>query len=442
VGLERCGSGGVLIFDDLILCLAGGVVMSLINDMLNDLDRRRAKQEREEVDLDWLVGEKTAAKNRFAMPLLASAVVGIFVAIAVALWQLQQGQSTAALDKLAATQQHSAPAVAVKSSPEILAEAASSSDAVIDAPTGQLAAIDSEDKTEPDKKQGDLLPVAAATTVSATTESARVKTVAATTTRSLSITDVPMQASGSNTQADNAAVKNVETNTGETNTGEINAVETNTVEKNILQKNNNTPISTASHTPIRTLSPLQRDRQIARQAEILIRAGKAEAAESQLRKQLATQVPSSYSAELLVSLYIHQQRFSEAEQLLSELLAKNTQDARLLLSRARLLLAKSEYAQAVAVLTGLRPPLNELPQYYEMLGVAARQNQQYELSVQTYQQLLSFDSSRGDWWVGMAIALDLKGDSTMARNAYLRAMQARDLSTALRDYAQQRMAVL
>jgi len=66
--------------------------MSLVNDMLNDLDARRAKQPKPELDLDWLLGNRQKSrvkKNRLQFIPVIIALVGITVAtIYYKPWQL------------------------------------------------------------------------------------------------------------------------------------------------------------------------------------------------------------------------------------------------------------------------------------------------------------------------------------------------------------------
>ncbi len=49
--------------------------MSLVNDMLNDLDDRRSQKAREEVNLDWMTGQKQTSKNKWLMPLMTIVVI-------------------------------------------------------------------------------------------------------------------------------------------------------------------------------------------------------------------------------------------------------------------------------------------------------------------------------------------------------------------------------
>ena len=60
--------------------------MSLVNDMLNDLDKRRSEKARDDVNIDWMTGQKNATKNRFFMPLLSLGSLVVFVGVGIGIW--------------------------------------------------------------------------------------------------------------------------------------------------------------------------------------------------------------------------------------------------------------------------------------------------------------------------------------------------------------------
>lgn len=187
-------------------------------------------------------------------------------------------------------------------------------------------------------------------------------------------------------------------------------------------------------------TPSQRDMQLAEQARNLIRQGDTYRAENILQDFIATQPEVIRSGRLLASLWLSQQRYQLAESLLVDLLGRYPGDIELRLQRGQLLLARGETGAAVDWLMSASPNIDQFPQYYELLGLAARKNQQYTLSEQTYRGLLASDDNRGDWLVALGIALDAQGRTAEARQVYRQALQARSLSATLKQYAQQRLA--
>jgi MSHA biogenesis protein MshN len=102
----------------------------------------------------------------------------------------------------------------------------------------------------------------------------------------------------------------------------------------------------------------------------------------------------------------------------------------------------SRAEKAIDLLMRDKPLVAENFSYYELLGLAARKNNQFTLSEQAYRGLLEANSARGDWWVGLAVALDAQGNMGGARSAYNNALKTVEISAPLRDYARQRLTAM
>ena len=188
------------------------------------------------------------------------------------------------------------------------------------------------------------------------------------------------------------------------------------------------------------LAPEQRDFQVARNARSLLHDGDTIAAEQTLSGFLQQQPLALHSGTMLASILLSQQRFADVEQLLTPLRQQYPDNIRLLAIDARLLLLTDKAGQAVDLLMSARPSVRNNTDYYELLALAARQNKQYLLSEQAYRGLLDSDISQGDWWVGMAIAMDAQGKILQAQTAYRRALKTEYTSVALANYARQRLS--
>ena len=74
--------------------------MSIVNDMLNDLEKRRGEQTKSDINIDWMAGEKNATKNRYFKPLLWLASGLVFLAIATGVWRNINTANTEAVEHL------------------------------------------------------------------------------------------------------------------------------------------------------------------------------------------------------------------------------------------------------------------------------------------------------------------------------------------------------
>ena len=380
--------------------------MSIVNDMLNDLEKRRGEQTKSDINIDWMAGEKNATKNRYFKPLLWLASGLVFLAIASGVWRNINTANTEAVEHL--------------SNAENIIKAADSPMAVQPVETSESNEVRALAASKVAK------PIVAKPTVS---ESRAIVKASVLASEVVTLTNRPAQVT-----ADSAEV--VDEKISQPNslrpTEKSRSAATMTSENKVAQ-------IVRAPTP---RSSEQRDRSAFKKAEELIRDKQSAAAEQVLVNETTSNPQAVRSGTALASLLISQRRFEEAQELLVHLLRENPDSIELVKTQARLFLVTIKPRKAMDLLMKFSPPMSAHTDYYELLGLSARQEQQYELSVQAYKGLLRYNASRGDWWVGMAIALDMQGEIKAARSAYRSALRSKKIAPTLRDYAQQRLSAL
>lgn len=371
--------------------------MSLINDMLNDLDARRSQSADAGVNLDWMTGQKETAKNRTYIPLLMGLIFIGLLFTAWQIWALYAG-----------------------------ADEPAAADFVVDR---IQAASNSHTQSE-----------------SAHSERSN-EAVAIAVTNNKNAVAAPVTISAADNNKKNVEV---EENT-EANIDDVRAmVETKALVKapkaKVLKPTEINRQRSQSDKPqqqfVRSLSPEQQDAKVAKVSAQLVRNGQVAEAQRQLVDQIARYALSVRSAEMLATIWLSQQRNEEVKQLLVPLRKSKPRDIGLITIESRLLIAEGQYNTALALLMAQEPSLSDHVGYYELMALAARQSKQYPLSAQVYQGLLENNTRRGDWWAGMAIALEMQSKKTEARSAYQNAVKSPVIPVALKTYAQQRLSVL
>jgi len=385
--------------------------VSIVNDMLNDLEKRRGEQTKSDINIDWMAGEKNATKNRYFKPLLWLASGLVFLAIATGVWRNINTANTEAVEHL--------------SNAENIIKAADSPMAVQPAETSEsneVRALAASKVAKPIVAK----PIVAKPTVS---ESRAIVKASVLASEVVTLTNRPAQVT-----ADSVAA--VDEKISQPNslrpTEKSRSAATMTSENKVAQ-------IVRAPTP---RSSEQRDRSAFKKAEELIRDKQSAAAEQVLVNETTSNPQAVRSGTALSSLLMSQRRFEEAQELLVHLLRENPDSIELVKTQARLFLVTIKPRKAMDLLMKFSPPMSAHTDYYELLGLSARQEQQYELSVQAYKGLLRYNASRGDWWVGMAIALDMQGEIKAARSAYRSALRSKKIAPTLRDYAQQRLSAL
>lgn len=110
--------------------------------------------------------------------------------------------------------------------------------------------------------------------------------------------------------------------------------------------------------------------------------------------------------------------------------------------KARLLLNQGQAADAATLLSDNRPSVTDDVEYHDLLATGLLSSAAYEQAALSYQALLAIDSQPGRWWYGLAASLDAQGQSRQAAQAYEQALRREDLGAALRQGSQQRLQAI
>lgn len=449
--------------------------MSLINDMLNDLEQRRSEQSAKPINLGWLSGQSTPQKGISTKPARVISVIAAVILVAIVAWLYRPLASLERAQQLLRQTPASNPVPPSPASSPIIQGASWSTDGNVTRLQWHLSeATPYSVKREPDgltlRFYGvenhlnikDLKPVAPAQSLSIQQDSEDVVV-------SLIIAG-DFTFSDRVQKAPNAAVElliqSISDSIAQTHAKQVGGLVSNADQSKFAtspatKKDANAETSIVAVKPDKILSAntiaakttllssekitnqltvSQQDMQLTRLAKQRLRGGETYQAEQMLKNFVLQQPQATRSGKLLVSVWLSQQQFEAAGNLLDMMLSGSGGDLDLHLLKARLLLAQGETAAAVDWLMTVKPEVQGHQDFYELLGLAARQNQQYTLSEQVYRGLLNTDARHGDWWVGLGIALDAQARISEARNAYQQALATARISAPLQQYAQQRLA--
>ncbi|MCM0610891.1 MSHA biogenesis protein MshN [Marinobacter sediminum] len=178
------------------------------------------------------------------------------------------------------------------------------------------------------------------------------------------------------------------------------------------------------------------DLRVSRQLATLLRAGDSGTGEQMLGK-LAEEQTAPLSREVFARAMLVQDMPERALRWLSDAEAQSYPALRLL--RARALLSTGDLDGAVATLLTEVPPVETHIEYRVTLATLLQQYGQSLESARHWSALIAVDDSRAAWWVGLAIALEARGELGGAIRAYGQAAQLPGLSPSLSDYVRQRL---
>lgn len=186
-----------------------------------------------------------------------------------------------------------------------------------------------------------------------------------------------------------------------------------------------------------------KDRAAVAEARILIESGQTSRAEQQLQGFLTQQAQQGLWPEqarrTLLELYLARDNRAQARGLLAGALPAE-QAAYL---QAKIANDEGDYEAAIGYLESALNQVDAFDEPYRALMASVYQRLERSASAQVYYtRLLQVFGSKARYWLGLGVAMDRQGDYPAAANAYRRAQSAADSNATIQNFTRQRLAQL
>ena len=188
------------------------------------------------------------------------------------------------------------------------------------------------------------------------------------------------------------------------------------------------------------LSPAALDLKAASEAISLFELGKSEEAYSLLWSFVGKHKTNERTMGVLANRLLNDQRLTELSDLLANATAPLSPDLRQV--KARWLLIQGKHDAAINLLELDQPDIGNKPEYYALLASLYQRNGQAGKAFEQYSQLIQSNDTVADWWAGLGIAADQLSQARQAVYAYQQALSLPGLNRALEQYVRQRSAAL
>ena len=178
-----------------------------------------------------------------------------------------------------------------------------------------------------------------------------------------------------------------------------------------------------------------------RRAALLLTHGRVSEAEEQLRAALQADPRHAAARQAYVSLLLDQQRVATARRVLQETLAVDPAQATFAMALARIHASERDYGGALAILDRASA-VGEGADFQAFRGAMLQRLGRHDEAVEAYQNALRGGAAPATAWVGFAISLEALGRRGEAAQAYRRALSVGPIAAEAREYAESRARAL
>lgn len=210
--------------------------------------------------------------------------------------------------------------------------------------------------------------------------------------------------------------------------------------------------SSVEETPVKseeninkTIIPLtaeQRSQVAFQRAIALLSRGSQQAAQLALEESLSIAPTHIRARETLAALLLNEGRVSEAASSLRNGLQLMPDVTPLAKLYARILVDQGDISDAVSVLKRARPRVAADPEYHALLAALYRQEKKHAQAARVYQQILIQRPGVASWWLGLALSQGAMGENEKALDAFQRAMRVGGLGKEVTKYMRARIIAL
>jgi Tfp pilus assembly protein PilF len=176
-------------------------------------------------------------------------------------------------------------------------------------------------------------------------------------------------------------------------------------------------------------------------AAVLLNQGRLSEAEDQLAGALRADPSHVAARQTYVAMLLEQRRVEAARRLLQEALAVNAAQPAFAVALASIYTEQRDYRNALDVLDKAGPAVRNA-EFQAMRAAVLQRLGKHAEAVEAYQNAIRIAPQPGTTWVGLAISLETLGRRPEAAQAYRRALDAGSLAAEAREYAESRARAL
>lgn len=189
-------------------------------------------------------------------------------------------------------------------------------------------------------------------------------------------------------------------------------------------------------------TPAERAENEFRQAVSILKLGRSSEAETHFMKALDFDSSHRGARQALIAMYIERGQLEAARKLLQDGLAIDPGQPDFAIALARIHVERKDLSGALAVLDRSAGAATDVPEYHVLRGTLLQRLGRHAEAAESYQAALRTRATLPQAWVGLGISYEALGQRPEAAEAFRRGLAAGPLSTELKTFAEQRIRAL
>ena len=178
------------------------------------------------------------------------------------------------------------------------------------------------------------------------------------------------------------------------------------------------------------------------EASNTLQQGKTTDAKKLLHKVLLLDFTHIQARKTLATLLFREQQYDEAIEILELGRIQHPEDVSFTLLLARIYTERGQDPVAVDLLERINPDVASNSDFYALLAALYQRSAQYKKAAVVYEKLLRVYPGRAVWWMGLGLSLQSTERKQDALSAYKKALAAQGLTVELKRFIQKRMQIL
>jgi MSHA biogenesis protein MshN len=199
------------------------------------------------------------------------------------------------------------------------------------------------------------------------------------------------------------------------------------------------PAAAQEHAPIKPTATSVLATDDVTKAQVLLKNGQTQEGESMLRRLIDAQPSAIAPRQALITSLLSSRRFAEAIPVLKTGVSLNADQTSWAINLARLHAETGDYNAAWDALAKGLPRAQQQPEYLAFAGTVLQRLGRSPEAVAQYQAALRLRPEEARWWVGLGLALESSQRAADAQAAFMRAKTIGDYSPDMARFVDQKL---